>query len=154
MLHMEVCQVSADVFIKPQGDDLAVNPANILSGTGDFPGKKENTVPGGFNTLFFQQRVQGRQAVNIKSGLHHGFFCSGTNLFRGSASPQGQLQGLNNDRFTCAGFPGEDVKALMKVHIQQLNNPEISDKKTQEHFLTPCSGLSPRIFSTLRLFPA
>jgi len=62
-----------------------------------------------------------------------GLIFSGTDLVgRGSPADQ-EGYGINEERFTGAGFPGQNRKPGMKLKAQLLNEREIDNAQLGEH---------------------
>jgi len=58
--------------------------------------------------------------------------CARAHHFRGSPVAQQQSDGVDNDRFAGAGFPGQDVQATVEAKLQPVDDREVADLKLRQ----------------------
>jgi hypothetical protein len=77
--------------------------------------------------------IQFQFDVAFKDGFDHGARFAGANHLGGRFSAGQQPQGIDDDRFTRAGFSGQKVKTFSKMQFEMVDQSKISHAKEAQH---------------------
>ena len=75
--------------------------------------------------------------ANCKIGRDIGTSCAFAHHAGVTAPTQGQRQGVDQDRFAGAGFPGKDSKTGRKLKVDGVDDHKIADGKRSQHAECP-----------------
>ena len=138
MLAVDINELLAELFEHVQGDRAA-----IQIGPG-FPGALDE-APDEQSIRFLRgeavQDFRGLCSLELEESFHRGLFLAGSNHFRGSSTPQEEVDGIDQDGFSGAGFPGQDVEARPEFNVQLIDDRKVLDIQLGQHDpTTPASA--------------
>ena len=86
-----------------------------------------------FEPRGLQQPAYGRMIAHIEDARHAGAGFPGAHHVGGGAASQQQSQGVHYDRFSAAGFPGQQVQATMEADAQALHHGVVFHHQLLQH---------------------
>ena len=120
-----------------QGHLLIVHIDPVATATADAPPNIDFGA-----RLQFQFRESGIETGHIREQefrLNHSFVCPRANHFLRSAAAQDQIDRTDEDRFPCAGFPGDNVQPFLEGDLQVSNDGKVVYQQFFEHVSVPSS---------------
>ena len=109
MLTVDIDQLNAEFAQNGNSDQRSVHPADIFTVQINLP------LDDGFRVIF--HTVFGKPAELRHIGKHRpnrSLSCAGTDHIPVRPFAQNGGNSINDDGFTCTGFTGKDIKALVK----------------------------------------
>ncbi len=131
--HTEGLQVSESCQLSIDRDSML---ASVMNGALD----EEPSVLALAEPKVRESFANGWKVLQVKYALHDSFVAAASDQrTRGSASEK-ECDGLNDDRFACARFSGEDIESCLEGNFRRINDGEISNLECFEHQRTPNCG--------------
>ena len=85
-----------------------------------------------------------RRPARLEYGLHGGSLRSMPDLIGPSFRPEGQAQGVDDERFAAAGLAGQEVEAGSKTDSTLRDQSKVADLQLFQHWRpvpeAPCTG--------------
>jgi hypothetical protein len=93
----------------------------------EFSADKQRLFHVRFDPETLKRLPYGMLAGQVEHGLDIRAIAAMANHFGGASATGRQSQSIDNDRFTCTGLAGQDVKARMKRNGYIFNNCQVVD---------------------------
>jgi hypothetical protein len=74
-----------------------------------------------------------RPVRNLECRREFSALCAGPQLPQLEAIAQQQAQGVEQDRFAGAGFPGQHGETAVELEVERLDDDEVADRQEPEH---------------------
>jgi hypothetical protein len=130
VLAIDINELLAKLFKHVQGDGAAIQIGPGVPGALD-------EAPDEQSIRFLQveavQDLQSLSSLELEESFHRRLFLPGSNHFRGSSTPQEEVDGIDQDGFSGAGFPGQDVEARPEFNVQLIDDRKIFDIQLGQH---------------------
>ncbi|MPM20203.1 hypothetical protein SDC9_66632 [bioreactor metagenome] len=124
VLSMDIDQGFPDLAHSRNRYDCAIDAGNIFAVPGKFP-LQQNLVPIRLYSIRFQHGRCLGVFGNTEKPLDDRFVFAVSNQIVGPSSACQQTDGIDDDGFSCSGFPGKHGHSLVKTHLKIFNYRKI-----------------------------
>jgi hypothetical protein len=133
MLALDVNQVIPQFPEHRQGNEAPINVGLVLPIVQQMALEEQELIWILMKACALHEISELGEWRRVKAALDDGFFGSGADLFILGPSTQEKGKGINDDRFTRSGLPGQDIEAGEEFHGDLLDEGEVPDTKLVQH---------------------
>ena len=83
----------------------------------------------GLDAVGGQQRAYGVVPVQVENGRHLTLACTAPHQRGIASASKRKRKGVEQNRFSCAGFPGEHGQALAEFEIEFVDQDDVADRQ-------------------------